>query len=163
MVYCGSGLFQVAFSSVAIFSAIYSRCLLRTYISGLQWLGIFIVTAGLVVSPLSSRSSSDSPMIGVLLTLLGAQFYALSYIVNEYITVGPLAVFEVETPREPREQGHLQVRGADQHGHLSRGGSGRHQSLFPEALRRSSAPRAADLLTAAGEERHAPRRLGKGR
>ena len=162
MVYCGSGLFQVAFSSVAIFSAIYSRCLLRTYISGLQWLGILIVTAGLVVSPLSSHSSSDSPLVGVLLTLLGAQFYALSYIVNEYITVGPPAVFEVETPREPREQGHLQVRGADQHRHLSRGGPGRHQSRFQGVLRRSSAPRAADLLAAEGEERHAPCRVRRG-
>ena len=132
MVYCGSGLFQVAFSSVAIFSAIYSRCLLRTYISGLQWLGIIIVTVGLVVSPLSSHSSSDSPMIGVLLTLLGAQFYALSYIVNEYITVGLPRELEVETPRKPRQQGHLQVRGAAQHGHLSRGGPGRHQSLLRE-------------------------------
>ena len=55
MVYCGSGLFQVAFSSVAIFSAIYSRCLLRTYISGLQWLGIIIVTAGLGRKPGETR------------------------------------------------------------------------------------------------------------
>ena len=88
MVYCGSGLFQVAFSSVAIFSAIYSRIFLKTLITPLQWVGIVIVTMGLVVSPLSNNSSGGSPVTGILLTLLGAQFYAISYIVNEYIGVG---------------------------------------------------------------------------
>ena len=87
MVYCGSGLFQVAFSSVAIFSAIYSRIFLKTFITPLQWVGIVIVTMGLVVSPLSSNAKGGSPIVGILLTLLGAQFYAISYIVNEYISV----------------------------------------------------------------------------
>ncbi|KAK8795843.1 hypothetical protein WA171_003810 [Blastocystis sp. BT1] len=85
MVYCGSGLFQVAFSSVAIFSAIYSRVILKTFITPLQWFGIVVVTVGLVVSPFSSNTSGSSPITGILLTLLGAQFYAISYIVNEYI------------------------------------------------------------------------------
>lgn len=87
MVYCGSGLFQVAFSSVAVFSALYSRVFLRTYISSVQWLGVTIVTVGLVISPLSSSTTGASPVTGILLTLLGAQFYALSYIVNEFISV----------------------------------------------------------------------------
>ncbi|CBK24652.2 uncharacterized protein [Blastocystis hominis] len=85
MVYCGSGLFQVAFSSVAIFSAIYSHFLLKTYISNMQWLGILVVTFGLCISPLSGSTVTGSPYIGICLTLLGAQFYALSYIVNEMI------------------------------------------------------------------------------
>ena len=88
MVYCGSGLFQVAFSSVAIFSAIYSHFLLKTYISNMQWLGIVVVTLGLCISPLSGGTVSGSPYTGIFLTLLGAQFYALSYIVNEMILVG---------------------------------------------------------------------------
>ena len=87
MVYCGRGLFQVAFSSVAIFSAIYSRVILKTFITPLQWFGIVVVTVGLVVSPFSSNTSGSSPITGILLTLLGAQFYAISYIVNEYIIV----------------------------------------------------------------------------
>ena len=87
MVYCGSGLFQVAFSSVAVFSALYSRVFLKTYISSVQWLGITIVTVGLVISPLSSNTTGASPVTGILLTLLGAQFYAVSYIVNEFISV----------------------------------------------------------------------------
>ncbi|KAK8833597.1 hypothetical protein WA577_001530, partial [Blastocystis sp. JDR] len=86
MVYCGSGLFQVAFSSVAIFSAVYSRIFLKTNVSAIQWLGIAIVTSGLIVSPLSSNSQGKSPVTGILLTLLGAQFYSISYIVNEAIT-----------------------------------------------------------------------------
>lgn len=86
MVYCGSGLFQVAFSSVAVFSALYSRVFLKTYISSVQWLGIIIVTGGLVISPLSSATTGASPVTGILLTLLGAQFYAVSYIVNEIIS-----------------------------------------------------------------------------
>ena len=87
MVYCGSGLFQVAFSSVAIFSAVYSRIFLKTNVSAIEWLGIAIVTSGLIVSPLSSNSQGKSPVTGILLTLLGAQFYSISYIVNEAITV----------------------------------------------------------------------------
>ena len=81
--YCGSGLFQVAFSSVAIWSALF----LKRKISPLQWLGILIVTFGLILSPLSTNTSGNSPLTGILLTLLGAQFYALSYILNEYISV----------------------------------------------------------------------------
>ena len=87
MVYCGSGLFQVAFSSVAVFSAIYSRIILGTYVSLLQWFGIVVVTVGLCLSSLSNLSTSDSTLTGIILTLVGAQFYALSYIVNEYISV----------------------------------------------------------------------------
>ena len=92
MVYCGSGLFQVAFSSVAIFSAVYSRIFLKTNVSAFQWLGIAIVTSGLIVSPLSSNSQGKSPVTGILLTLLGAQFYSISYIVNEAITVAALSL-----------------------------------------------------------------------
>ena len=92
MVYCGSGLFQVAFSSVAIFSAVYSRIFLKTNVSVIQWLGIAIVTSGLIVSPLSSNSQGKSPVTGILLTLLGAQFYSISYIVNEAITVAALSL-----------------------------------------------------------------------
>ena len=92
MVYCGSGLFQVAFSSVAIFSAVYSRIFLKTNVSAIQWLGIAIVSSGLIVSPLSSNSQGKSPVTGILLTLLGAQFYSISYIVNEAITVAALSL-----------------------------------------------------------------------
>lgn len=92
MVYCGSGLFQVAFSSVAIFSAVYSRIFLKTNVSAIQWLGIAIVTSGLIVSPLSSNTQGKSPVTGILLTLLGAQFYSISYIVNEAITVAALSL-----------------------------------------------------------------------
>lgn len=92
MVYCGSGLFQVAFSSVAIFSAVYSRIFLKTNVSAIQWLGIAIVTSGLIVSPLSSNSQGKSPVTGILFTLLGAQFYSISYIVNEAITVAALSL-----------------------------------------------------------------------
>lgn len=87
--YCGSGLFQVAFSSVAIWSALYSRIILKRPINRVQWLGIGIVTLGLVLSPLSAQNTSNSPLTGILLTLLGAQFYALSYILNEYISTIP--------------------------------------------------------------------------
>ena len=92
MVYCGSGLFQVAFSSVAIFSAVYSRIFLKTNVSAIQWLGIAIVTSGLIVSPLSSNSQGKSPVTGILLTLLGAQFYSISYIVNVAITDAALSL-----------------------------------------------------------------------
>ena len=87
MVYCGSGLFQVAFSSVAVFSAIYSRIILGIYVSTLQWVGIFVVTLGLCISSLSNKGQSETAILGIILTLVGAQFYALSYIVNEYISV----------------------------------------------------------------------------
>ena len=77
----------MAFSSVAIWSALYSRVFLKTPISCVQWIGIAVVTLGLAISPLSSLSASDSPLTGILLTLVGAQFYALSYVLNEYIMV----------------------------------------------------------------------------
>lgn len=95
--YCGSGLFQVAFSSVAIWSALFSFVFLKRQINSLQWVGIIVVTFGLVLSPLSTNASSSSPLTGILLTLLGAQFYALSYILNEYISVFYIFFFHVDT------------------------------------------------------------------
>lgn len=46
MTYCGSGLFQVAFSSVAVWSALFSRIFLKRMISSIQWIGIVVVTIG---------------------------------------------------------------------------------------------------------------------
>ena len=104
--YCGSGLFQVAFSSVAIWSALYSRIILKRPINRVQWLGIGIVTLGLVLSPLSAQN---------LLTLLGAQFYALSYILNEYISVRFVSAFQVDHSWKRRIEKHMQVDRHHQH------------------------------------------------
>ena len=113
--YCGSGLFQVAFSSVAIWSALYSRIILKRPINRVQWLGIGIVTLGLVLSPLSAQNTSNSPLTGILLTLLGAQFYALSYILNEYISVRFVSAFRVDHSRKRRIEKHMQVDRHHQH------------------------------------------------
>lgn len=129
--YCGSGLFQVAFSSVAIWSALYSRVILKRPINRIQWLGIGIVTLGLVLSPLSAQNSSSSPLTGILLTLLGAQFYALSYILNEYISVFFASSYHVDYSWKWRIEKHMQVDRHHQHRSLNCLHFSRHMYAHP--------------------------------
>lgn len=55
----GSGLYQVVYSSVICWSALFSRVVLQKIVSSEQWIGIALVTFGLAFSALGESASSS--------------------------------------------------------------------------------------------------------
>lgn len=93
----GSGLYQVVYSSVICWSALFSRVVLQKIVSSEQWIGIALVTFGLAFSALgesASSSNQDDPeedgkhhylvLMGCLNTLIGAAFYGGNYVTGEF-------------------------------------------------------------------------------
>ncbi|KAJ3054286.1 hypothetical protein HK097_002168 [Rhizophlyctis rosea] len=96
MFYVGSGLYQVIYSSVIVFTALLSKCFLRRTMSWAQWAAIFAITGGLSLTALerpernTKRSEDHTPHpetqpIGFILTILGTAIYAIVYILNDHI------------------------------------------------------------------------------
>ena len=56
--YTGSGIYQVLYSSVVIFTALLSRFLTQKPLSGRQWFSVVLVNFGLALSASSSSSSN---------------------------------------------------------------------------------------------------------
>ncbi|RKO83994.1 hypothetical protein BDK51DRAFT_38451, partial [Blyttiomyces helicus] len=96
----GSGLYQVIYSAVIVFTAIFSTCVLKRSLRTGQWLAVGMIAFGLACSTLEDGDASDteaSPFnpIGFLVTLLGTMLYAMVYTFNDHLlTVSPF----------PREQ-----------------------------------------------------------
>lgn len=89
----GSGLFQIIYSSVPIWTALESRLFMGKKLSLKQWIGIITVTAGLGLTSIQSKLNSGNYFIGIFFCLMGAITYALVYVLGEYIqtieTVNP--------------------------------------------------------------------------
>ena len=85
----GSGVYQVLYSSVVCFTALFSTCLLGKSHSAAQWFGILAIAFGLALT--SHDSVPDHPehgstfVVGILVTLMGCIGYACSYVANEAI------------------------------------------------------------------------------
>jgi drug/metabolite transporter (DMT)-like permease len=100
LIFAGSGLFQVVYSSVVLFTALLSKIFLRRSPQTKQWIALFLIVFGLALSALGGAQGSSSghkstveherdqirsTMIGVGLTMLCATLYASSYISVEWI------------------------------------------------------------------------------
>jgi drug/metabolite transporter (DMT)-like permease len=95
MNYAGASLagplvFAVVYSSVTIWTAVFSRLLLgRTMCVG-QWGCVVVVFLGLTVAARDSHGMGKSVWVGCILVLVGSMMHALTYIFCEAImTVGP--------------------------------------------------------------------------
>lgn len=101
LIFAGSGVFQVVYSSVVLFTALLSRVFLNKSPQPKQWLALFLITLGLAVSALggvgskssaptdASQASSHTVMIGMLFTLISACFYSCSYTLVEHTLQDP--------------------------------------------------------------------------
>lgn len=97
LIYAGSGLFQVVYSSVVLFTALLSKFFLSRSPQPKQWLALLLIFLGLAFSALGgaqkpksasvatdASSTTTSTMIGIFLTLLCAVTYSSSYITVEW-------------------------------------------------------------------------------
>jgi len=89
LVYAGSGIYQVLYSTVVIIVAILSRFILKRFINSYQWGFIILVTLGLCVNTYGnvSKTEEDSMlrMKGIFYTLASTFIFALSYVSTEYV------------------------------------------------------------------------------
>jgi hypothetical protein len=81
----GPTIFAVIYSSVTVWTAIYSRLLLRRQMNMAQWSGIFVVFGGLVITAIDSVQIGEEVFHGALLVFMGSSLHGLVYVLFEYI------------------------------------------------------------------------------
>jgi len=113
LVYAGSAIFTVAYSSVTMYTAVFSRLILGRELLYVQWIGLWVVVLGLsitslvvpagsVAGPVAHQpdeselesltgvltSTDDSHVsLGIFMIVTGSLFHALCYILSEVILV----------------------------------------------------------------------------
>lgn len=81
----GSGLYIIVYSSLTIWSAIGSLLLLKRHFTWLMWIGVVIVTIGLMISGVGAFTTfGPSKLIGMAVTLVGTILHSGVYWVSEY-------------------------------------------------------------------------------
>ncbi|KAJ3016426.1 hypothetical protein HKX48_004034 [Thoreauomyces humboldtii] len=100
----GSGLFQIIYASILVWSAVFSRIFLGRGLSWAQWGAILMIMAGLCVNAVggqattSNKATDDRVFAGFFITLLGTCIYSGVYTLNDYMLSG------VKRPMSPQQQ-----------------------------------------------------------
>jgi len=81
----GPTIFAIVYSSVTVWCAIFSRCVLGRYTSSLQWVGVCLVFGGLCVTGITSVSLGPDVFRGAILVMIGSALHALMYVFSESI------------------------------------------------------------------------------
>ena len=81
----GPTIFAIIYSSVTIWTAIYSYLLLSRNLSFIQWSSIIIVFFGLLLTSINSISVGQHVFHGTILIIVGSSLHALTYVLSEII------------------------------------------------------------------------------
>jgi drug/metabolite transporter (DMT)-like permease len=81
----GPTIFAIIYSSVTVWTALYSYVLLSRKLSIFQWGGVIIVFFGLVITSINSVSVGQHVFNGTILILIGSSLHALTYVLSEII------------------------------------------------------------------------------
>ncbi|KAL9184998.1 hypothetical protein ACHAXT_002775 [Thalassiosira profunda] len=81
----GPTIFAIIYSSVTIWTAVYSRMLLQRQLSLAQWAGVFTVFGGLTLTGLHSFQLGAAVFKGSCLIFVGSSVHALGYVISELI------------------------------------------------------------------------------
>ena len=79
----GPTIFAVIYSSVTIWAAVYSRCLLGRDLNCIQWIGVASVFVGLALTAFHSVSIGRNVFLGACLVVIGSSLHALVYVISE--------------------------------------------------------------------------------
>jgi len=90
MVYTGNNLagptiFAIIYSSVTIWTALYSKILLNRILNKLQWMGVILVVIGLSLTASDTKKVGERVFFGAMLILVGSSFHGLTYVLSERI------------------------------------------------------------------------------
>lgn len=106
--YIGSGLYQVIYSSVIVFAAIYNRIFLKRSMSKMTWAAVFFITFGLALTSIGKQESKSSMFsqaemaqrtgVGFVITMLGTAIFSGCYTLNDALMTG------TSTRATPRDQ-----------------------------------------------------------
>ena len=85
----GPTIFAIVYSSVTVWTAIFSRIVLGRSINISQWVGVLTVFGGLTLTAIDSLQLGENVMHGLLLVVFGSAMHALTYVFCEAImTIG---------------------------------------------------------------------------
>jgi drug/metabolite transporter (DMT)-like permease len=86
----GATIFAVIYSSVTIWTALWSRLILKRSLSWTQWLAVCIVFGGLAITALESADMGPNVKRGAILVGFGSAMHGASYVLSEAImSLGP--------------------------------------------------------------------------
>ena len=88
LVSAGSAIFTVVYSSVTVYTALFSWLFFGRQLHYMQWSGVCLVMVGLVSSSFGGNMFSDDSEdvgLGVLMIMVGSMFHSLYYIISESI------------------------------------------------------------------------------
>ncbi len=83
--WAGPTIFAIIYSSVTIWTAVYSRILMGRKLKIIQWFAIFIVFGGLAITATDSVSVGPDVFKGSIFVLVGSSFHAMTYVLSEGI------------------------------------------------------------------------------
>ena len=83
----GPTIFSIIYSSIIIWTAVYSRILLGRKLNAPQWVSIFIVFGGLAITALHSSTVGPDVFKGAILVLVGSSLHAMTYVLSEAVMV----------------------------------------------------------------------------
>mmetsp|Transcript_2190 Transcript_2190/g.3068 ORF Transcript_2190/g.3068 Transcript_2190/m.3068 type:complete len:407 (+) Transcript_2190:810-2030(+) len=84
----GPTIFAIIYSSVTIWCAVFSRCILGRSMSLGQWGGVVLVFSGLAITGLQSVDLGPQVFHGSTLIILGSALHALMYVFSEHVMNG---------------------------------------------------------------------------
>ena len=85
----GPTIFAIIYSSVTVWTAVFSRILLGRVMNCWQWINVVTVFAGLTMTATDSENIGDEVFMGACLIILGSVMHGLTYVMSEAVmTVG---------------------------------------------------------------------------
>mmetsp|Transcript_8098 Transcript_8098/g.19595 ORF Transcript_8098/g.19595 Transcript_8098/m.19595 type:complete len:370 (-) Transcript_8098:35-1144(-) len=81
----GPAIFGIVYSSVAIWTAVLSRILVKRRMSLWQWACVFVVFSGLALTAVDASHNRNGVRKGAVLVLVGSMMHGLFYVMSEYI------------------------------------------------------------------------------
>lgn len=87
LVYAGSMLFTILYSSCTIWTAVFSYYILKRSLHPMQSVSVVVIVLGLTVASAGSMSEGKNVIFGGILILLGSTFHSLVYIISEKLMI----------------------------------------------------------------------------
>ena len=96
LLYAGSAIFTVIYSSVTVYNAIFAHIILNKHLHFFQWCGVLIVTLGLALTSLGTSNDGKDVFFGICLILVGSMTHSSTYIMSE------ISLVRTESPIAPQ-------------------------------------------------------------
>lgn len=88
--HAGPTIFSIVYSSVTIWTAIYSKWILYRVLNRAQWMAVLLVFVGLGLTATDSLQLGPSVLKGLIMVTFGSAMHALTYVGSEIVMdVGP--------------------------------------------------------------------------